>query len=253
VIVDGSVVLVTGSSSGIGAAVARVVADRGAAVVLHGRDLGRLSAVAASIPGAAAVSVDLAVPGAAERLADEAVAVHGRLDIAIVNAGLGFAGRFAAMAPDRIDQLITVNLTAALRLTRALLPSLLERDCGYLAYVTSIAGRTGVEGEAVYSATKAGLDAFAESLRHELRDTRVRVGVFVPGVIDTPFFTNRGTPYSRRRPRPVAVQPVAQAMVRMIERDAAEAYYPRWLRLPVALRGLAPCTFRTLAGRFGGS
>jgi short-subunit dehydrogenase len=251
--IGGSVALVTGASSGIGAAVARELATRGATVILHGRSLDRLYVVAARMRGAAVVSADLALPRAAERLATGALAARGYLDIAVMSAGIGYAGRFDTMPPDSIDQLITVNLTGAIRLTRALLPAFLAKGTGYLAYVTSIAGRTGVAGEAVYAATKAGLDAFAESLRYELRGTGVRVGVFVPGVIDTPFFANRGAPYTRQRPRPLAVEPVARAIIEMIEHEDAETYRPRWLRVPIALRGLAPRTFRAFAGRFGGS
>jgi short-subunit dehydrogenase len=130
---------------------------------------------------------------------------------------------------------------------------MVARGSGHLVYVTSIAGRTGVAGEAVYSATKAGLDAFAESLRLELHGTGVSVGVLIPGVVATPFFERRGRPYTRRRPRPLAADTVAAALVRLIETGDAEAYQPRWLRLPVAIRGTAPGLYRRLARRFGGS
>ena len=157
------------------------------------------------------------------------------------------------MDHDDIETLVTANLTAPIRLTRALLPAMVERRRGGLAYVTSIAGRTGVAGEAVYAATKAGLDGFAESLRLELRGTGIGVGVLVPGVVNTRFFERRGRPYGRSRPRPLDAGPVAAALVRIVESGDAEAYRPRWLRLPVAVRGAAPGVYRRLAGRFGGS
>jgi short-subunit dehydrogenase len=250
VIIKDAVALVTGGSAGIGAAVAAALAARGARVLVHGRDPAATAAVAGATAGTPIVA-DLAEAAEVDRLAAEALAVAGRLDILVANAGAGWAGPFAEMLPTDIDRLVTVNLTAPVRLTRALLPALRERG-GYAGYVTSIAGRTGVAGEAVYAATKAGLDVFAESLRLELRGTGVRVGVLVPGVVDTAFFERRGRPYGRSWPRPLPVAPVAAALVRMIETDRAEAYRPRWARLPVAVRGALPGVYRALAGRFGG-
>jgi short-subunit dehydrogenase len=250
--IEGAVALVTGASSGLGKATAELLAARGAKVLVHGRDAAALDTLARRVGGVPLVA-DFAVPGAAEELAREAVALAGRVDILVANAGSGHAGPFAAMGHDDIERLVTANLTAPVRLTRALLPAMVERGRGGLTFVTSIAGRTGVAGEAVYAATKAGLDAFAESLRLELRGTGVGVGVLVPGVVDTPFFARRGRPYARRRPRPLPVGAVAATLVRVVEAGDAEAYRPRWLRVPVAVRGAAPGVYRRLAGRFGGS
>jgi short-subunit dehydrogenase len=119
-------------------------------------------------------------------------------------------------------------------------------------FVTSIAGRMGVGGEAVYAASKAGLDTFAESLRFELAGRSIDVGVLVPGVVDTAFFDRRGRPYDRGRPRPIAAGPVADTVVRMIAAGRAERYAPGWLRLPVAVRGTLPGVYRRLGARFGG-
>ena len=97
------------------------------------------------------------------------------------------------MAVDAIRRLIEVDLLAAIELTRVLLPGMVERKRGAICFVTSIAGRTGSAGEAVYSATKAGLDAFAESLRAETAGSGVNISVVVPGVVDTGFFETRGS------------------------------------------------------------
>jgi len=245
--IDGSVALVTGASSGIGRAVATRLAVRGARVLAHGRD----EAALAAIPGATPLVADLAEPGAGARLADAALAVAGRVDILVSNAGVGWAGRFAEMPADAAGRLLAVNLLAPIELTRALLPRF-GTSPGALLYVTSIAGRMGVAGEAVYAASKAGLDAFAESLRFELAGRPLSVGVFVPGVVDTAFFERRGQPYARRSPRPIPVGPVADRMVRMVETGRAEGYLPGWLRLPVAVRGTLPGVYRRLGAQFGG-
>jgi short-subunit dehydrogenase len=250
--INDRVALVTGASSGIGRATAIRLSRRGARVILHGRDERALAELAESV-GGVVVSGELARPEQVDRIAEEAARAYGRIDILVNNAGAGWAGPFGEMSGDDLDRLVAVNLTAPMRLTRAVLPGMLERGGGYLMFVTSIAGRTGVAGEAVYSATKSGLDAFAESLRFELRTTGVGVGVLVPGVVDTRFFDRRGRPYQRERPRPLPPGPVAEALVRAVETGRAEAYAPRWLRLPVAVRGALPGVYRGLAGRFGGT
>jgi short-subunit dehydrogenase len=250
--VAGSVALVTGASSGIGWASAVALAQRGATVLLHGRNAGALADLCARTGGTALVE-DLAEAGAAQRLADRALAAEGRVDILVANAGSGHAGDLSTMDHSMISPLVAVNVTAPIELTRALLPTMLARGTGSLVYVTSIAGRTGVAGEAVYAATKAGLDAFAESVRLELRGTGLTVGVLVPGVVATQFFARRGRDYARSRPRPRPAADAASAVLRLIENGGAEVYLPRWLALPVAVRSVAPGLYRRLAGRFGGS
>ncbi|SEG41021.1 Short-chain dehydrogenase [Thermomonospora echinospora] len=246
----GRVALVTGASSGLGRATAAALAEAGAQVIVHGRDAARLAEVAGAV-GGVAVPGDLAVPAEVERVAAAALDVAARIDVLVCNAGAGWAGPFEAMPAADGDRLVAVNLAAPIGLTRLLLPQMRRRGGGRLVYVTSIAGRLGVAGEAVYAATKAGLDAFAESLRQELRGSGVTVGVLVPGVVDTPFFVRRGAPYTRGRPRPLPPDRVAGALVRGIAAGSPEIYVPGWLRLPVAVRGLAPAVYRTLAGRFG--
>ncbi|GIF52619.1 short-subunit dehydrogenase [Asanoa ferruginea] len=250
--ISGSVALVTGASSGIGRATALALAAEGANVIVHGRDRPALEALAARLDGHALVA-DLGVAGEAEKLGQAALDRSGRVDILVANAGAGWAGPFEEMTEADTERLLAVNLAAPIALTRALLPGMRERGAGYLAYVTSIAGRTGVAGEAVYAATKAGLDGFAESLRLEVRSTGVEVGVLVPGVVDTRFFERRGRPYGRQRPAPIDPGPVGRDLVRLIATGGAELYRPGWLRLPVAVRGTLPGAYRALASRFGGS
>lgn len=248
--ISGCVALVTGASSGIGRASALRLADAGARLLLHGRDTDRLAALAERT-GGTPLAGDLSDAGEADRLAAEALRLAGAVDIVVCNAGVGWAGRFDGMPAGDIERLIAVNLVAPMRLTRAVLPGMRTRGRGYLMFVTSIAGRTGVAGEAVYAATKAGLDTFAESLRLETRGTGVEVGVFVPGVVATEFFARRGRPYERAVPRPLPVDRVADLLVRQIAASGAERYAPGWLRLPVAVRAAAPGLYRSLAARFG--
>lgn len=249
---DGVVVLVTGASSGIGAACARRLRAAGAELILHGRDPDRLAAVARDTRGTV-VSGDLSDVDAARAVARRAVEVSGQVDVLVSNAGVGWCGPVSEMTGADVTRVVGVNLLASVELTRALLPGMRARGRGRLVYVSSIAGRTGVAGEAVYAASKAGLDAFAESMRFELAGTGIGVSVVVPGVVDTPFFAHRGRPYGRTRPRPIPAEAVAHAIERMIVTGRAERYVPRWLAVPAALRVATPAVYRVLAGRFGGS
>ncbi|RGC68582.1 putative oxidoreductase [Micromonospora sp. MW-13] len=245
----GAVVLVTGASSGIGAALVRRLADAGSQVLAAGRDPERLARLAAET-GVTVLLTDLTRPGAGRELAERALARYARVDVLVNNAGVGWAGPFAGMADPLADELLAVNLRAPIELTRALLPGMCHHG-GHLVFVGSIAGRLGVAGEAVYAATKAGLDAFAESLRLELSGCGVTVSTLVPAVVDTPFFVRRGQPYRRRRPRPLPPERVAAALTDAIVRNHTEVYVPNWLRLPVAVHGLLPALYRRLAARFG--
>jgi short-subunit dehydrogenase len=247
-----AVVLVTGASAGIGHVTAARFAARGAQVLVHGRDRDRTNDVAREVGGRALIA-DLNSPADRERLVADALNAFGHVDVLVNNAGFGYFGRVSAMDVDVIRRLIEVDLLAAIELTRSLLPGMLDRNHGAICFVTSIAGRTGVAGEAVYSATKAGLDTFAEGLRGETSESDVNISVVVPGVVDTGFFETRGTPYTRKRPRPIPADAVADAVVRAVERDRAEAWAPRWLRIAPTVRALAPGTFRRLAVRFGGT
>jgi short-subunit dehydrogenase len=245
-----AVVLVTGASAGIGRVAAAGFAARGAHVLVHGRDHDRTHEVADEVRGHALIG-DLGVPADRERLAAEALDAFGHVDALVNNAGFGYLGPVADMDVDVIRRLVEVNLLGAIELTRSLLPGMIERRCGAVCFVTSIAGRTGVAGEAVYSATKAGLDAFADSIRVETAGSGVRISVVVPGVVDTGFFETRGAPYARARPKPIPADVVADAVVRAVQRDRAEEWRPRWLRIAPTVRALAPGAFRRLAVRFG--
>ncbi|MER7738222.1 SDR family NAD(P)-dependent oxidoreductase [Streptomyces sp. NPDC096538] len=242
--------LVTGASSGIGAAVARRLSAEGWRLVLNGRDAGRLGEVAAGA-SAAVFPEDLTRPAAERRLTGFALEQVGRLDLLVACAGVGWAGDFTTMTRRSFDEVIDVNLVTTLRLVRQVLPHMVEAGSGRVVLVGSLAGSVGVRDEAVYSASKAAVAVFADALRYELRGTGVGVSLVVPGVVDTPFFDHRGTPYPRSRPRPVPPERVADAVWRAVSRGRDEIYVPGWLRLPARVRGAAPGLYRRLAATFG--
>ncbi|MGK5630243.1 SDR family NAD(P)-dependent oxidoreductase [Streptomyces sp. URMC 123] len=245
------VALITGASSGIGAAVAaRLAAEGGWQLLLNGRDEGRLAEVAAATQGTA-LAADLADRDRCAEVAEAAIERHNRVDVLVAGAGIGWAGPFTAMPVEAIERVLAVNLTAVLRLVRLLLPGMVARGRGHVVLIGSIAARVGVREEAVYAASKAALVAFAESLRYEVAPYGVRVSMILPGAVDTPFFTRRGTPYRRSWPRPVPAERVADAVWEALTRGRDDVFVPGWLNLPARLCGAAPGLFRRLAGRFG--
>lgn len=238
-------VLVTGAGGGIGAATARRLHERGARLVLHGRAAPRLDELARSL-GARVVRADLAEDGAAQQVADDA----GPVDVVVHNAGVGLRAPLADTDAAAIDRLLRVNLVAPIQLTRALLPAMCAAGRGHLAFVASIAGRTGVARESVYAATKAGLLGFADSLHLELSGSGVTVSTISPGAVDTGFWAARGSAYHRRVPRPITADRVAELLVADIAAGGGARVVPRWLRTAEVAQALAPRAYRRMAVRF---
>jgi short-subunit dehydrogenase len=247
-------VLVTGGSSGIGAATASAFARRGYAVAVTGRDKTALDHVASEV-GGVPIHGDLREPGCPRRVVDAAATAFGGLDVVVSNAGVGWSGPFAAMSDEEIDALLDVNLRATAHVARAAL-AYLRPGAGHLAFVGSIAGQVGVAGEAWYSATKSGVGMLADVLRAELRPEGIGVTLVVPGVVDTPFFERRKVPYQRRYPRPIAARVVAAAIADAVEHRRETVVVPGWLAWPARLRGGLPGLYQMLEGRMdrgGGS
>ncbi|MBP2705059.1 SDR family NAD(P)-dependent oxidoreductase [Microbispora sp. RL4-1S] len=192
---DGAVALVTGASSGIGAATARRLAREGAAVALVARRGDRLEQVARDIAGlggqAAVIAADITEPERAEDAVQDTLDQLGRLDILVNNAGIMLLNPALHSTVAEWDRMISLNVAALLHVTHAAVPHLIyaastsPRQVADVVNVGSTAGRVAQPGSSVYSLTKFGLNGFTESLRQELLGERVRVGVVEPGVVDT--------------------------------------------------------------------
>ncbi len=178
----------TGASYGIGAALARSFADRGALVVLAARTMASLEAVAAEV-GGVPLRVDLAQPSELDGLIDRAAAaVGGPIDILVNNASTAEIAAFATRGAAGISEEIQVNLGATVELTRQALPLMIERGHGHLVFVSSLQAAAPTPAFAVYGATKAAISHFAAILRLELAGTPIGITVVAPGPVDTPMW-----------------------------------------------------------------
>jgi NADP-dependent 3-hydroxy acid dehydrogenase YdfG len=192
----GTVAVVTGASSGIGAATARRLTADGASVAVLARRQDRLDSLVTHGEAALAVAVDITDGQQATAAVERVVAELGRVDTLVNNAGLMLVGPVADAPPDEWERMIDVNLHGLLNITHAALPHLLEaaaegpREVADLVNISSTAGRVARAGTAVYNLTKFGVNAFTESLRQELQPKRVRVSVVEPGTVDTELSTH---------------------------------------------------------------
>ena len=188
--------LVTGASGGIGAALARELAQHGHDLVLAARGVAAMEALAVELreggAGATVIAADLARPGAAASLADEIAQRGFAIDALVNNAGLGAAGRFDRCDPVRIGEILQVNIVALTELTRLLLPGMIARGHGRVMLVASVAGFQPGPHMAAYFASKAYVLSLGEALAYELSGTGVSVTVLCPGATATNFFTTAG-------------------------------------------------------------
>lgn len=240
-------VLLTGASGGIGQAIARAVARRGAHVILSARRTELLEPLAAEI-GGRALPCDLSQRDQVDRLATEA----GEVDILIANAALPASGALTELTPDQIDRMLEVNLRAPIALARALAPAMVARGRGHMVFISSLAGKAASPASSIYSATKFGLRGFALGLRADLAPLGVGVSTVLPGFIrDAGMFADAGVTLPRgvgtRTP-----EEVAAAVVRAIEDDRAEVEVaPLPLRVGASFASLAPGLAARISRRMG--
>ena len=224
---QGKTAIITGAGRGIGRAIARAFAAEAATVVLAARSRADLATVAAEVREAGgralAVPTDVTQDTAVEALVEQAVTETGRIDVLVTSAGLASFGTVADTKPADWDAMLGLNLRAAIMCCRAVLPTMMRQRSGTILNLSSIASKRALPGSAVYTASKAGLDAFSRVLAEELRPHGVRVGVIVPGAVDTPIWDAMGsTPPRDKMLRPEDVARAAVLMVTLPPHAALE-------------------------------
>ncbi|NKZ03108.1 SDR family oxidoreductase [Actinomadura latina] len=255
---DGRVAVVTGAARGLGALLARGLADRGMKVALLGLEPAELAETAAACgPDARHWEADVTDDAALARVASEIKAVYGRVDIVIANAGIATGGPVEYSDPRTFSRVIEVNLLGSVATARAFLPALRESK-GYFFQVASLAALCPAPMMAAYCASKSGVEAFAHSLRAEVAHHGVRVGVGYLSWTDTdmvrgadqdaalagmraklPFPTNRTYP----------LEPTVDRLVAGILRRRAHVYGQRWLPFLQGVRAFIPATVTRHARR----
>lgn len=242
-----STVLLTGATGGIGHAIARALAARGAKLVLTGRRAEVLQPLAEEL-GGRALGADLSLPEEIDRLLSEA----GEIDILVANAALPASGRLEGFAVTEIDRALAVNLRAPIVMSHALAPAMVRRRSGHLLFVSSLAGKVATPATSIYNASKFGLRGFAGALRAELRTSGVGVSAVFPGFIrDAGMFADSGVALppgiGTRSP-----EDVAEAVAGAIEHNRGEVdVAPLALRASSIFGGVAPELAATLARRLG--
>jgi NADP-dependent 3-hydroxy acid dehydrogenase YdfG len=246
---SGRLVLVTGASSGIGAATVRLAASRGARILALARSADRLEALAEEVCAAGgdvwSYAVDCGSRAKVAAAAGRIVAEHGVPDVLVNNAG---AGRYLFLdqtAPEELDQMLAAPLQAALYVTRAFLPAMVERGSGRVVTVNAPIAYVPWPGAAGYGVARWGVRGLHEMLRADLRGTGVGASQVVPGLVSSGYFThNPGVeeslpPISRFFPT-LTPEQVAAAIVRAWEREREYVFLPQRLRLMVSAARLFP-------------
>src|SRR6476659_682166 len=245
---NGRTALLTGSTGGLGRAIATALAARGAKLILSSRKTGELGKRARSLPGRGHTTLvsDLAEEGAALALLEQA----GEIDVLVANAALPASGRLEGFSQDEIGRALRVNLESPVRMTRELLPHWQDRGSGHFVFISSISGFVSTPRASLYAATKFGLRGFALNLREDLRRSGIGVSVITPGAIrEAGMFADSGA----KAPPGVGTgtpEQVASAVVRAIEGDKSEiSVAPLRQRALARFAMLAP----ELSGRVAGS
>ncbi|MGQ0832950.1 MAG: SDR family NAD(P)-dependent oxidoreductase [Microthrixaceae bacterium] len=228
--IDGARVLLTGASSGIGAALAPLLAERGATVGIVARRADRLAEVLercqVHTPSSRMYVADLVDTDAAEALALRAASDLGGIDVLINNAAIPKRRPVTKITLDEVRETMAVNFESPVRMTLALLPQMLERDRGVIVNVSSFGGRAGILGETAYCASKFALCGWSESMALDLWSTNVEVRLILPGAIDTEIWDVPGNDEAPFHGELSPPGPIAEGIIAAIEGDRFEHYLP---------------------------
>lgn len=248
---QGSVALVTGAASGIGAALSAALASRGASLMLIDRDEEGLAATATRTKAAGADTasrvLDLTDAGAIAALPEVVAERFGRLDLLVNNAGVALGGRFEETHLDDFEWVLDVNLRAVVRMCHAFLPMLKERPAAQIVNISSLFGLIAPPGQSAYCASKFGVRGFSESLRHEYAGTGLGVSVVHPGGVATSIARNARNP--RLPDDPEAAETMRQAA------EAGRIAFEKLLTMPAdaaaaeILRGIERRAPRIVVGK----
>ena len=234
------VAVVTGGSSGIGAAIARKLADSGWRCVLVARGEERLRAVAGELDAEWEVC-DVGNREAVERTAGAIRGRHPAIKLLVNNAGIPGRGGFLRLEPERIEEVTRTNYLGGVWCLRALLPALEAAAPAHVVNVASVAGTVAAGSAGPYTASKHAQLAFSRAVQRELRPRGIRVHTVLPGFVETEGFPQRAR-FSDTLVRRLVMEPevVAERVLDAVERDRSEVFVPGWYRIAPLAQALAP-------------
>jgi len=243
------VAVVTGGSSGIGAAVARSLADRGWLCVLVARSEERLRPLAEEL-GAEWETCDVGDREAVDRVAATILERHPEIALLVNNAGIPGRGTFLSAPPERIEQIARTNYLGNVWCLRAFLPALEAAAPSDLVNMVSVAGTVAAGSGGPYTASKHAQLAFSRSVRNELSPRGIRVHTVLPGFVETEGFPQRSR-FPSRVMRALVAEPelVAERIMRAVERNRKEVFVPRWYRVAPLAQALVPGLVARLGSR----
>lgn len=248
---NGKRIFLTGASSGIGEALARAFAGKGAVIGLlarRGELLDRLKNDCERLGGTARVfAVDVTDGDAVQKAVDEFLHEFEHIDVAIANAGIGGNNAEARdLNPLAVKKVIDINLLGAVNTVHAVLPGMKRRNSGHIVAISSLAGFRGLPKSAAYSASKAGMTAFFESVRLDVKHSGIDVTIIQPGFIKTPLTAGRGA----KMPFLMDLEDAVPLFVRAIERRKKFAAFPWQLATIVRAGKIMPAwLYDRIAGK----
>jgi short-subunit dehydrogenase len=258
---EGCTALITGASAGIGREFARILASSAQRLVLVARREPRLEELRQELKAKhPALEIDLRVVDLSDRaqlrsLTEQLANRNIEPDVLINNAGLGDLGSLVTADPDRLEQIVLVNMNALTLLTRAALPGMIARNRGAILNVSSCAGFLPIPGFAVYAASKAYVTSFSEAIRAELRSTNVTVSALCPGPVHTEFTEVAQNGRPNHYPGPEWVHVPAEQVVRIglaaIERDQPAVIPGAVMKIAMFVTRLTPMPLFRMLWRLG--
>ncbi|MFC5648110.1 SDR family NAD(P)-dependent oxidoreductase [Paenibacillus solisilvae] len=252
--INGKIVLITGATSGIGAETAKLLAARGAIPLLTGRNEHKLREIAAACSGRfGCYKLDVTDDAEVSKVIAQAAEDFGRIDVLLNNAGYGVFETFAEAPLERFADMMDTNYMGIVRCAKAVLPIMQKQGAGHIINVASMAGKLSTAKSSGYAATKHAVLGLTNAMRTELAPWGITVSAVNPGPIDTPFLSIAdpdGTYADKVRGYMLKPMQVAEAIIRVIDRQSAEVDLPLSASIGIRIYGLFPRLADRIAGRW---
>lgn len=249
------VAVITGASSGIGLAAAKLLFQNGAKCVLAARRKGLLDSIAKELEGSLSIETDVTQKNSVENLVSESLKVFGSIDILINNAGILIYKPIEQCSQEELRDVMEVNYFGAVQCVNAILPIMKKQRCGTIVNVASIAGKIGFPSLGYYAASKFAMVGYSQALRQELKQYGIFVSTICPGTVYTPMTEEiiEGAKKKGKNVLPISAETVAEKILFAIEKKKREIFVPKATHLLYFLHFFFPKFTEWLAWKFRAS